>query len=63
MSRPTNSDPFAPWNGFDRTDPFAPWNDPMKRDDPFSCWNDPFGRGRYEDDVREYENERNRGRK
>ena len=48
---PQNTDPFEPWNGFDRDNPFAPWNDPMKKDDPFACWNNPFGHGKYRDEV------------
>ncbi len=45
MSRPENSDPFAPWNHpMTRDDPFAPHNDPMKSDDPFAPWNKPFGK-------------------
>jgi hypothetical protein len=46
---------FDPWNsGINRDSMFAPWNDPMKRSDPFACWNDSFGRGRYEDEAREF---------
>ena len=53
MSR--NQDPFAPWNNPMKKDsPFAPWNNPMKKDDPFACWNDPFGRGKYEDEARNF---------
>ena len=37
-----NTDPFAPWNGFDRDNPFKPWNGP-DRDNPFAPWNDPAG--------------------
>lgn len=38
----SNTDPFAPWNGFDRDNPFKPWNGP-DRDNPFAPWNDPAG--------------------
>lgn len=39
---PSNKDPFAPWNSFDRDNPFKPWNGP-DRDNPFAPWNNPFG--------------------
>jgi hypothetical protein len=28
-STPTQNDPSAPWNGYDKNDPFAPWNEPF----------------------------------
>ena len=49
-----NTDPFKPWNDpMHKNDPFAPWNDPMKKDDPFACWDDVFGRGLYENEVKQ----------
>lgn len=39
---PTNNDPFAPWNGFEKDNPFAPHNG-FDRDNPFKPWNSPFG--------------------
>ena len=42
--RPSNTDPFAPWNSpMTQNDPFAPHNDPMRKNDPFEPWNEPFG--------------------
>lgn len=52
---PSNSNPFMPWNGFDKNNPFAPWNHPMYERDPFAPWNNPFGD---EKDLDDYCNER-----
>ena len=40
---PTNTDPFAPWNSYDKDNPFAIHNG-YDRDNPFKPWNNVFGR-------------------
>lgn len=55
MSRPRNTDPFAPWNNPMNDSPFAPHNG-IDRDNPFKPWNSPFGRTEdlTRDEKREY---------